>query len=168
MIIGIIGSNESIATSEQRSFAFDVGKGLIDHGYCIINGGMGGIMSESAKGGRTSDRFEPHKVVAILPCDVDSGNPYSGVSIKTDLKSGRNRIIVLNSDALIAIGGGAGTLNEIAIAWEFGKPIAAYSVGKGWAGKLAGSKIDDRRDDRIHPVSSLDDLLAWLELIEID
>jgi predicted Rossmann-fold nucleotide-binding protein len=67
MYIGIIGSNESIATPQQRSFAFDVGKGLIDHGYSIINGGMGGIMSESAKGGRSSDQFQ-HRVGIGLLC----------------------------------------------------------------------------------------------------
>lgn len=165
MKFSVIGSNENSCTKEQTDFAFQLGKYLVDNDHTIVNGGMGGTMEAVAKGARESEKFAANKVIGILPGeDVIDGNSYSGIKIVTELGSGRNRLVVLNGDFIIAIGGGAGTLNEISIAWILQKPIAAYTHGGGWATKLAGKQIDDRRNDIIFPISNLEDINKWISI----
>ncbi|MHB8904052.1 MAG: SLOG cluster 4 domain-containing protein, partial [Patescibacteria group bacterium] len=53
--------------------------------------------------------------------------------------------LVLMCDALIVIGGGAGTLQEIAIAYRNNKPIIALDYLGGWGEKLAGKYLDERK-----------------------
>lgn len=79
----------------------------------------------------------------------------------------RNQVVA-NSDAVIAIGGGAGTLSEIAFAWMLSRLIIAYEV-KGWSGKLANTRLDHRirypgiEDDRVFGVRSEEDVLDILK-----
>lgn len=163
MRVAIIGSNH-FTDHEQEKFAFELAKSLVNNNYDIINGGMGGIMESTAKGARSSNNFNRVSLIAILPVENKNlGNEYSGIKIATHLGTGRNRLIILNSDAVIAIGGGAGTLSEISIAWEMGKPIAAFTKGKGWASKLANQKIDDRRSEVIIPLNNVDEAIDWIK-----
>jgi uncharacterized protein (TIGR00725 family) len=62
--------------------------------------------------------------VGVLP-GVDHGeaNAYVDVAVPTGLGQGRNLVIVHAADALIAVGGGYGTLSEIALALRAGKPV---------------------------------------------
>ena len=53
------------------------------------------------------------------------------------------------ADVVIAVGGGSGTLSELAFSWQLNKPIIALSSTKGWAAKLAGELIDERRSDPV-------------------
>ncbi len=166
MRIAIIGANKNIASKNQLDFAYDLGKTLVDNGYDLINGGMSGVMEYTAKGARASDKFNRGSLIAFLPStDVSKGNEYTGIKLVTHLGYGRNRLIIMNSDVVVAIGGGAGTLNEITLAWEMGKKICAYTEGNGWSTKMAGITIDIRRDDKIHPVSNVLDVLNFIDSI---
>jgi len=51
-------------------------------------------------------------------------------------------------DAIIAIGGGSGTLSEIALAWQMNKMIIAIDFD-GWSGNLKSMRLDKRRLDMI-------------------
>ena len=60
----------------------------------------------------------------MLPTDsISSANEYVNVPIATGLGIGRNVIIARTAHAIIAIGGGYGTLSEIAFALQLGKPV---------------------------------------------
>jgi len=63
--------------------------------------------------------------VGILP-DRGKGNPYLDVAVRTGMGYGRNVILVESADAVVAIGGGYGTLSEIAIALKAGKNVFGY------------------------------------------
>lgn len=163
MRVGILGSNQATGNQTQFEFAEKLGKSLIDNGFSIINGGMAGTMEAAARGAKSSNNYSPDKMIAILPVtDKKLGNPHSGVIIVTDMGTARNRLIVINSDAVIAIGGGAGTLNEITLAWEMLKPIGCYVGGAGWSEKMAGKSIDSRRTDSIKAINDVEDALKWL------
>ena len=45
-------------------------------------------------------------------------------------------------DLVIAVGGGAGTLSEIALAWSLKRLILAYKNVEGWSGKVADTRMD--------------------------
>jgi len=91
------------------------------------------------------------------------------ISIPTGLDLGRN-IIISHAEAVVAIGGGAGTLFEMANAWVSGRLIIAYRV-EGWSGNLADQKIDSRDrypgipDDRVYGVISEDEVIEFLKLL---
>ena len=68
-------------------------------------------------------------------------------------------------DAVVAIGGGAGTLSEIAFAWIYKRLIVALEV-PGWSSELANRRIDQRirypdiADDRVYGANSAEEAVA--------
>ncbi|KKU12637.1 MAG: Rossmann fold nucleotide-binding protein, partial [Candidatus Magasanikbacteria bacterium GW2011_GWC2_45_8] len=58
---------------------------------------------------------------------------------------GRETAMVMSCDAVIAIGGGSGTLNEITIAYQAGIPVVALKNTGGWSSKLADTYLDERK-----------------------
>ena len=63
--------------------------------------------------------------IGILP-DRGKGNPYLDVAVRTGMGYARNVILVESADAVVAIGGGYGTLSEIAIALKAGKNVFGF------------------------------------------
>ena len=64
------------------------------------------------------------RTVGILPgADRSAANPYVDVAIATGLGEARNALVVRAADALIAVGGGYGTLSEVALALKAGKRV---------------------------------------------
>ena len=62
--------------------------------------------------------------VGILPgSDRSEANPFVDVVLPTGLGEARNALVVGAADAVIAIGGGYGTLSEIALALKAGKRV---------------------------------------------
>lgn len=142
-IIAITGDASIPPSSEKYALALNLGKALIDNNFRIINGGLGGVMEAVSKGGRSSKNHLDGDIIGILPnFNPQPANNFLDIIIPTGIDIARN-VIISNSDALIAIGGGAGTLSEIAIAWQLKRLIIAYEI-EGWSGKLANSRIDHR------------------------
>jgi NAD kinase len=90
-------------------------------------------------------------VIGVLPGLVASeANPFVDLVVPTGMNYARNTILVAMADVVVAVGGGSGTLSEIALAWQHGKPIVALDLGEGWSARLAGERLDHRRDDLLH------------------
>jgi uncharacterized protein (TIGR00725 family) len=124
-----------------------------------MTGGLSGIMESAARGARASSKWSSGSIIGILPgYDPDAANPYIDIPITTGLDHGRN-LLVSQADAVIAIGGGAGTLSEIALAWLYFRLIVAFR-GPGWAGQLADKKVDQRnrypdiQEDRVYGIDT--------------
>src|SRR5207302_7302068 len=106
-------------------FAEAVGRLIVDRGWRVQTGGLGGVMESACRGARASTRWAPGSTIGILPgWDINDANPHVDVAIPTGLDHGRN-LLVVQADAVIAVGGGAGTLSEIALAWMFFRLIVA-------------------------------------------
>jgi hypothetical protein len=67
---------------------------------------------------------------------------------------GREYVLAANCDAAIAISGGSGTLNEIAVAYQLNIPVVAILNTGGWAAKLAGQYLDQRKRYKILPAAN--------------
>ncbi len=125
-LVGVIGAGtESDRTNQQ---AHEVGRLLARAGCSIICGGLEGVMRETARGFRDAlgdaDTGCRQIVVGILPSnDTHDGNDYLDLSIATGLGESRNSVIVNSAMAYIAVGGGFGTLSEIAYALRLGKTV---------------------------------------------
>lgn len=63
--------------------------------------------------------------------------------------SGWEALIALSCDVLFVIGGGAGTLQEMTVAYQAGIPIVALTGTGGWADKLADSYLDYREKYKV-------------------
>lgn len=101
--------------------------------------------------------------VAILPSDrMDEANPWADIVIPTGIGFARNYTNTLAADLVIAIGGGTGTLCEIAYAWQANKPIIACSFSGGWSAELAGRTLDYRREDCIQDAKTLEEAMAYM------
>ena len=62
--------------------------------------------------------------VGLLPgADRAAANPFVDIAIPTGLGEARNALVVRAVDAVIAVGGGYGTLSEIALALKAGKRV---------------------------------------------
>ncbi len=166
-LIAIIGVGDVERDDPKYERAFELGKALIDNGYRIITGGCGGIMEAASRGGRASDEHRSGDIIGILPSMSREGaNRFVDIVIPSGLGLMRDSVIA-NSDAVIAVGGGAGTLSEMAFAWQFGRLLIAYRV-EGWSGKLADRPIDGRerapnvQNDRVYGVETADEVLVIL------
>ena len=121
MQVGVIGSGKCY--DDVCDVAFRVGQLLAERGVIIINGGLGGVMEAVSRGAKSRNGF----VVGIIPSkDRRNANEYCNVVIATNMGHARNMIIVHSSDVIIAIGGGFGTISEMAIALKEGKKVVAY------------------------------------------
>jgi uncharacterized protein (TIGR00725 family) len=97
-------------------------------------------------------------VIGILPGLVAAeANPFVDVVVPTGMNYARNTILVAMADVVVAVGGGSGTLSEIALAWQHGKPIVTVDLGEGWSSRLAGERLDHRRDDLLHRAESAEE-----------
>jgi hypothetical protein len=120
--IGVIGS--SYCGEELYKIAYEVGRLLAEKGYILINGGLGGVMEASAKGARDAGGF----VIGVIPsASKKDANRFCNAVIATNMGHARNMIIVHSCDALVAVGGGYGTISEIAIALKEGKRVVAIN-----------------------------------------
>lgn len=116
--IGVMGS--SLCPPHLSELAYDVGRGIARRGGILICGGGSGVMEAAARGAKEAGGF----TVGILPgAAASEANAYIDLPIVTDLGNARNVINVLTSQAIIAIGGAAGTLSEIALALKCGTPL---------------------------------------------
>lgn len=57
---------------------------------------------------------------------------------------GREMVLVLGCDAVIAVSGGSGTLTELAISYQAGIPTVVLTGFGGWSDKLADQFLDSR------------------------
>jgi len=118
--VAVVGSER--CNERLYQIALKVGELLAERGCVVINGGLGGVMEASAKGAKIKDGL----TVGIIPNDKkDYANPYIDVVIVTNMGHARNIMIAHSCDVMIAIGGGYGTISEMAIALKLGKKVVA-------------------------------------------
>ena len=73
--------------------------------------------------------------LGLLPgLDRADANAYVRVAVPTGLGELRNGLVVRAADAVVAVGGGHGTLSEVALALKAGKRV----VGLGFAFAIEG------------------------------
>lgn len=117
-IIAVIGGGT--CTSGETALAEQTGRLLAEQGAIVLCGGLGGVMEAAAKGATAHGGT----TVGILPgADPAAANAYIDIPLATGLGEMRNFLIVRAAHALIAIGGGVGTLSELALAQRIGRPV---------------------------------------------
>lgn len=140
--IGIMGASK--ADEPLARLAEQAGRAVANVGAALVTGGRGGIMEAASRGCAQAGGT----VIAVTPyTDMYEVNEWAHYVIPTGMGWARNCVSAISGDVIILVGGSAGTLSEAAFAWMHNRPIIALRQSGGWADKLAGQKIDNRRDD---------------------
>lgn len=155
-MVAVIGDAKLSPSDRKAKIAREVGRLLVESGCRVVTGGLGGVMAAAMEGARMAENYADGDTIGVLPAfDPSEADPAADIVLATGLSLARN-LLVANADAVIAIGGGAGTLSEMALAWQLRRPIVAILV-PGWSKNLATARLDRRqrqpgmKNDRIHP-----------------
>lgn len=160
-IIAVIGNGR--ATPRAAAVAEELGRLIVENGWRVLTGGLGGVMEAASHGARLAKNYREGDTVGILPGgDASKANPHVDIAVPSNLGYARNVLIVTMADAVVAVGGGAGTLTEMAMAWQLGKIVVGLDV-EGWSKKLGGQPIDDQRDDVVLAADSAAAAVAELK-----
>jgi uncharacterized protein (TIGR00725 family) len=125
-LISVIGAAQ--CSRSEALFAEEAGRLMAIAGLGIVCGGRGGVMEAVCRGAWDKGGF----TLGILPStDMQSANPFLTVALPTGLREARNVLVVLAGAIVLAIGGGYGTLSEIAHALKQGKQVIGYNT---WSG----------------------------------
>jgi uncharacterized protein (TIGR00725 family) len=120
----VVGPSD--ADQPTARLAFEVGRGLASEGFVIVTGGGVGAMEAASRGAREAGGT----VVGILPdMDRERSNPWADVTVVSGVGHARNLSVVASAEVVVAVGGGWGTLSEIALAGVLGRPVVLLA---GW------------------------------------
>lgn len=162
--IGIIGPNTKLCSKEIYDFGVKLGQEIASKNRIFICGGLGGFMEAVCKGVKLSEATFNGQTIGILPGEkAEAANEYIDTAIPTGTGIARNIFIIRSADILIAAGGGAGTLSEIAFAWQLEKKVLCVTLFDGWAKELAGRNLDERNSGLLIPVNSISEILDALK-----
>ncbi len=116
--VAVIGPSDGDAVLCEA--AFQIAQRLAQCGLAIVCGGRGGVMEAASRGAYEAGGT----VIGLLPeNDDEAANAYLSVAIPTGMGEMRNALIARSSLCLVAIGGGMGTLSEMAFGLKLGKPV---------------------------------------------
>jgi uncharacterized protein (TIGR00725 family) len=128
-----------------------LGRGIAQRHAILICGGLTGVMEHAARGAQAAGGL----TIGLLPGeDITEANAYIDVAIATGLGHGRNAILARTADGVVALGGGLGTLSEIALALRNGRPTIGI---KTWR-----FDRDGRSEPELPVAANVTEALAWL------
>lgn len=147
--IGVIGSCSDLNYSEAAEvFAAELGRLIAKDKYTLVFGAekdidslptITAIAAKKAGGETVGVTYE--KGLEVF------AEKAASVVVATGLVrgGGRETVLMLSCDVVIAIAGGSGTLNEICVAYQANIPVITVPRFGGWSKQLAGTFLDDRK-----------------------
>jgi uncharacterized protein (TIGR00730 family) len=170
MNVTVFGSARVKAESKEYGDALELGRLLAERGHSIVSGGYGGVMEAVSRGARDAGGHVLGVTVAPW-ADRLTPNTYLLEERQAETLFERLEALV-ESDVLIALPGGAGTLGEVALAWNLRQmqlmpPKLIVLVGSGWKRLVAAFSheliVDDGDLALLTLVDDISEALAVLE-----
>jgi len=150
-VVGYAGIEEYPAKDSPDPAVYaaaeEVGRLLASMGLTVVTGGKGGVMEAAARGAKQAGGIT---VGIVSGAARGTANDYTDVEIPTGMASaGFDEVLLVGMcDALIVICGGAGTLEEIVLAYRNRKPIVILAGTGGWADAVADTYLDERKSQK--------------------
>ncbi len=105
-------------------------------------------------------------VLSVLPSDTMPPPDWPAtVVVPCGMGDARNLIMALAGDACIVVGGRAGTISEVCLAWLHRRPLLPLVGAGGWSDGLPSNPPDERRNSPILPWASTAELQAHLQAL---
>ncbi|MFX0014271.1 MAG: TIGR00725 family protein [Promethearchaeota archaeon] len=144
--IGLIGDSQ-IRSKFQYELCYEIGREIANSDAILICGGRGGVMDAACKGVYDAGGIS----VGILPTDERDPevNQYTTIKIPTFLYWARNALVPLASDGVIACGGRAGTLSELAFTCIYQKPLVCITTIPGWSKEIGERGFIEQRSSKV-------------------
>lgn len=160
--IGVMGSatGPQIEDPHSREVARKLGQEIAQRGHVLINGACPGLPNDALIGAKEAGGF----TVGISPAfseyehvrEYESPHDHDLI-IYTGLGFMQRDIINIRSaDGVVIIGGGIGTLNELTVAYDEGRPIGILT-GTGGISNSVPHIIEDLCKRKILPNMVFDD-----------
>ena len=103
-------------------------------------------MEAASRGAKERGGF----VIGIIPHDdKNQANEFCDAVVATGIGFARDFITAYSADAIIVVGGGAGTMIEVAAAYQKKIPIVVVKETGGMADQLVDTYIDDRKIEKV-------------------
>jgi uncharacterized protein (TIGR00725 family) len=129
--IAVVGPGA--ASGVELAAAEEAGAAVAEAGCGLVCGGLGGVMEAACRGARSQGGL----TLGLLPgLDREAANGWVVVAVPTGLGEARNALVVRAADAVVAVGGGWGTLSEIALAMKTGVPVVGVDT---WEPAIGGA-----------------------------
>lgn len=107
-------------------------------------------------------------VVSIVPSDdIGLADWPCSVLIPCGMGDARNLLMALAGDACLVIGGRAGTISEVCLAWLHHRPLLPLTGCGGWSDQLEQNPPDERENSPILPWGSIAELDARLRELSL-
>ena len=108
------------------------------------------------------------EVLSIIPPDTMPAAEWPAtVVVPCGMGDARNLLMALSGDACIVIGGRAGTISEVCLAWLHKRPLLPLVGHGGWSHELPTHPPDERQNSPMHPWSSAAELEAQLRILQL-
>jgi len=103
------------------------------------------------------------RVLSIIPSDQMPPPDWPAtIVIPCGMGDARNLLMALAGDACLVIGGRAGTISEVCLAWLHRRPLLPLVGCGGWSDRLPDNPPDERALSAILPWGSVGELEARL------
>ena len=159
----ILGSAEPGSTAFQ--LAEEAGELLARFGITLVSGCGSPATRVAAERAVASGGL----VLSIVPPDhMPSADWPATVVVPCGMGDARNLLMALAGDACLVIGGRAGTISEVCLAWLHKRPLLPLVGCGGWSDSLPSNPPDERQNAPILPwgnIAELEHRLRDLELI---
>lgn len=148
--IGVIGSAADLNYSKDVELTAErIGELIAQKGHITVYGAEKDYDSLSTAAARGAKRFGGLTVGVTYGkgkniFDKD-GNTDVIICSGLERGGGREFVLVNSCDAVVAISGGSGTLNELTVAYQLNIPMVALENCGGWSQKLANQYFDSRK-----------------------
>lgn len=134
--IGVMGSASGHISKTAQKKAFRIGELIAEKGHYLITGATNGLPLEAAKGASSrhgkifgispAKNATDHVMHWHLPLEPHTFINYTGMGFDF-----RDHLNIFNSEIVIFIGGGIGTLNEFSLAYHENKIIGVLEDSRG-------------------------------------
>jgi uncharacterized protein (TIGR00725 family) len=136
--VGVVGPRS--ASADQLETAEALGASLADLGLTVLCGGREGVMEAVCRGAARAGGLS----VGLLPDDSwTAANPFVTLPLATGLGVARNAVVARAAVCLLAVGGGYGTISEMAFALQFGRPVLALGDAPDLPGVVRLGSVED-------------------------
>lgn len=145
-------------SAELQALASAVGSLIAERGHITVYGAekdYDSLSTAAARGAKNKGGLTVG-VTYGKGKDIWDKDGLTDVIIATGIERGGGRefVLVNSCDAIILLSGGSGTLTEAAIAYQANIPIVALAGTGGWADRLVGTYIDERKRVKVLSAST--------------
>jgi hypothetical protein len=138
MRISVFGGSQTKEGDTAYAEAVELGRLLAERGHIVLTGGYIGVMEAVSRGANEAGGH----VIGVTCADIERWRPRAAnqwvmEEIKKETLVERLHTLIHESDAALALPGGAGTLTEISLMWNLmiveslhRRPLIL--VGRGW------------------------------------